>query len=71
MSDTIKATNNDVAQGLPPSHGSCGSEGAATAADAAYAASAAYAARTKVLAEFGDILRAKALECLDAVIAVA
>lgn len=29
--DTV-ATNNDVAQGLPPSHGSCGSEGAATAA---------------------------------------
>jgi hypothetical protein len=43
---------------------------AASAASAAYAAYAAYAARTKVLAEFGDILRAKALECLDAVIAV-
>ena len=39
-------------------------------ASASAAAYAGYAARTKVLAEYGDLLRAKALECLDAVIAV-
>jgi hypothetical protein len=42
---------------------------AADAASAASAASAAYAARPKVLADHDDLLRAKALECLEAVLA--
>jgi len=43
-------------------------DAAASAASAADAADAADAARTKVLAEFGDLLRRKALECLDALL---